>query len=311
MYKQIQQNKHMFSREDEDQSQTKNPWGTLSETWGLNDIVEDDFLPKNGVKDQVRGIKERLGIKCRDKDAIQTEDLGDTSSGSDSDENWCKRSKIPRMRMHADDEEEKLQKRRAKLRYQVSYFLFIKRNFFLLFCSMNDYSFLQMVLNNLNNSGDLRSKLERSKTKTQLCDPIQVVVTNTNLAKSKLDNSGVIQQNYQKETQLSEKEEGEWQESEDEDNQAKEGKKEQNYGQYTLIEEGEKGGEEEEEEEEGEHKEDEEDSGEDSNVPAKEIQGPKGSVIKVVPPKPRIASTVWARLNHTKSETNDRYLKNR
>lgn len=172
---------------------------------------------------------------------------------------------------------------------------------------MNDYSFLQMVLNNLNNSGDLRSKLGRPKTKTQFRDPIQVVVTNTNLAKSKLDNSGVIRQNYQKETQLSEKEEGEWQESEDED-KAEEGKKEQDYGQYTLREEGEKG--EEEEEEEGERKEDEEDS-EDSNVPAKEIQGPKGSVIKVVPPKPRVASTVWARLNHTKSETNDRYLKNR
>lgn len=120
MYKQIQ-NKHILSGED-DQNQTKNPWGALSETWGLNDIVEDDFLPQNG-KDQVRGIKERLGIKCRDKDVIQTEDLGETSSGSDSDENWCKRSKIPRMRMHADDEEEKLQKRRAKLRYQVSYFI--------------------------------------------------------------------------------------------------------------------------------------------------------------------------------------------
>lgn len=286
MYKQIQQNKHILSREDKDQNQTKNPWGALSETWGLNDIVEEDFLPKNGIKDQVRGIKERLGIKCRDKDVIQTEDLRETSSGSDSDENWCKRSKIPRMRMHADDEEEKLQKRRAKLRYQ-------------------------MVLNNLNNSGDLRSKLRRPKTKTQFRDPIQVVVTNTNLAKSKHDNSGVIQQNYQKETQLSEKEEGEWQESEDEDNQVEEGKKEQNYGQYALMEEEERGEEEEEEEEEGEHKEDEEDSDGDSNVLAKEVQGPKGSVIKVVPPKPRIASTVWARLNHTKSDTSDSYLKNR
>lgn len=173
---------------------------------------------------------------------------------------------------------------------------------------MNDYSLLQMVLNNLNNSGDLRSKLRRPKTKTQFRDPIQVVVTNTNLAKSKHDNSGIIQQNYQKEIQLSEKEEGEWQESEDEDNQVEEGKKEQNYGQYTLMEEEEQ---EEEEEEEGEHKEDEKDSDEDSNVLAKEVQGPKGSVIKVVPPKPRIASTVWARLNHTKSDTSDSYLKNR
>lgn len=169
-----------------------------------------------------------------------------------------------------------------------------------------------MVLNNLNSSGDLRSKLGKPKTKTQFRDPIQVVVTNTNLTKSKHDNSGITRQDYQKEAQLSEKEEGEWQESEDEDNQAEEGKKEQKYGQCALMEEEEREVEEEEEdEEEGEHKEDEEDSGEDSNVPAKEIQGPKGSVIKVVPPKPRIASTVWARLNHAKSETSDSYLKSR
>lgn len=290
MYKQIQQNKHMVSDEDKDRNQTKNPWGALSESWGLHDVVEDDFLPKNGVKDhQVRGIKERLGVKCKDKDATRTEDLGETSSSSDSDENWCKRSKIPRMRMHADDEEEKLQKRRAKIRYQ-------------------------MVLNSLNSSGDLRSKLGKPKTKAQFRDPIQVVVTNTNLTKSKHDNSAVTRQDYQNEAHSSEKEEGEWQDSEDEDNQAEEGKVEQKYGQCILEEEEKER--EEEEEEEGEHKEDEEDDDDDdsdeaSNVPAKEIQGPKGSVIKVVPPKPRIASTVWARLNHAKSETSDSYLKNR
>ncbi|XP_029159703.1 nuclear cap-binding protein subunit 3-like [Nylanderia fulva] len=301
MYKQIQ-NKHTVSNEDKDRNQTKNPWGALSETWGMNDVVEDDFLPRNGVKDhQVRGIKERLGVKYRDKDVSRTEDLEETSSSSDSDENWCKRSKIPRMRMHADDEEEKLQKRKAKLRYQ-------------------------MVLNSLNSSGDLRSKLGRPRTKAPYRDPIQVVVTNTNLTKSKHDNSEITRQDYQNEAQLSEKEEGEWQESEDEDNQVEKGKLEQKYGQCILVEEEEerereeeereREEEEEDEDEEGEHKEDEEDDDDDdsdevSNVPAKEIQGPKGSVIKVVPPKPRIASTVWARLNHTKSETSDSYLKNR
>lgn len=103
--------------------------------------MEDDFLPKNGirdgtrdgfrdgVRDQGRSIKERLGIKYTDKDAVRAEESGESaweSTSSDSDEDWCKRSKIPRMRMHADDEEEKVQKRRAKLRYQVSY-LFIGR----------------------------------------------------------------------------------------------------------------------------------------------------------------------------------------
>lgn len=173
-----------------------------------------------------------------------------------------------------------------------------------------------MILNNLNNSGDLRSKLGKSKTKTQYREPIQVVITNTSATNSKRDNSGVIRQQGQimKEIQSSEREEGEWQESEDEDGLEEE-KEEQRQGQRGLMnmeEEREEGEEEEEDNEEGEHKEDEEDSGEEnSDVPAKEIQGPKGSVIKVVPPKPRIASTVWARLNHAKSEVSDSYLKKR
>lgn len=122
MYKQIKQNK--CESLDEDQDQTKNPWGALSETWGSNEIVENDFLPRNGVRDQGRSIKERLGLKCSEKDVVAEESGEASSSDSDSDESWCKRSKIPRMRMHADDEEEKVQKRRAKLRFQVSFYLF-------------------------------------------------------------------------------------------------------------------------------------------------------------------------------------------
>lgn len=120
MYKQIQQSKRKLTAEDKNRNQMKNPWGALSETWGLHDIVEDDFLPKNDFKDQGCSIKERLGIKCQDKDVVQADESGEASSSSDSEENWCKRSKVLRMRMHADDEEEKLQKRRTKLRYQVT-----------------------------------------------------------------------------------------------------------------------------------------------------------------------------------------------
>jgi len=104
-----------------------------------------------------------------------------------------------------------------------------------------------------------------------------------------------------------EREEGEWQESE-EDGHEEEDKEKQRLGQMNTEEEREEG--EEQENEEGEHNEDEEDSSEE-DVLVKEIQGPKGSVIKVVPPKPRIASTVWARLNHAKSEASDSYLKSR
>lgn len=118
MYKQTQQNKHRSSTE-KNQNQVKNPWGALSETWGVNDIVEDDFLSRNDP-DHGRSVKDRLGTKFLDKDAIRAVEPTEVSSSSDSEENWCKRSKVLRMRMHADDEEEKQQKRRAKLRYQVS-----------------------------------------------------------------------------------------------------------------------------------------------------------------------------------------------
>lgn len=167
----------------------------------------------------------------------------------------------------------------------------------------------------------MRSRLGKPKTKTQFHDPIQVVVTNMNLTKSsflKRNNPEVTHGKVcqiMKEVQSTEIEEGEWRESENEDGQ-EENEEEHIHKQHELIEEDEEhreeGEEEEEEEEEGEHRENEEDSGEEEgDVSAKEVQGPKGSVIKVVPPKPRIASTVWARLNHVKSEINDSYLKNR
>lgn len=64
--------------------------------------------------------------------------------------------------------------------------------------------------------------------------------------------------------------------------------------------------------EEHEEEDDEnEDYSDDSDKPAKEVQGPKGSVIKVVQHKPRVASTVWARLNHVKSEVIDNSVKDR
>ncbi|XP_032689417.1 nuclear cap-binding protein subunit 3-like isoform X2 [Odontomachus brunneus] len=293
--KQTQQNKH---RSTEKNKQIKNPWGALSETWGVNDIVEDDFLPRNDP-DHGRSVKDRLGTKFLDKDAIRAMESTEASSSSDSEENWCKRSKVLRMRMHADDEEEKQQKRRAKLRYQ-------------------------MILNNLNNSGDLRSKLGKPRMKMQYCEPIQVVITNMNPPKSKSlkhDSGSEIawrRDQIMNEIKLSEREEGEWQESETENDQEKEDEKieQSQHRQYSLMEDEEEKKEEERQEEEEEEKDknrkDEEDSAdEDSNIPAKEVQGPKGSVIKVVPPKPRVASTVWARLNHVKSEINDSYLKKR
>lgn len=258
MYKQIKQNKRKLiddPQNDSDRKRMKNPWGALSESWGLTDIVEDNFV-RNESADQGRSVKERLGIKFPLREPQQPEERK-SSSSSDSEEEWCKRSKVLRMRMHADDEEEKIHKRRAKMQHQS-------------------------LLSHLNRGNDLRSRLGKGRKEPQFRDAIQVVVTNTNATRSnsvKIDDSEEEDGEIIEDNETQEKEEGEWQETEEEEQP---------------------------EEEDGE-----EDSAEDSDIPAKEVQGPKGSVIKVVQHKPRLASTVWARLNHVKSEVVDNSVKER
>ncbi|XP_076233299.1 uncharacterized protein LOC143178478 isoform X2 [Calliopsis andreniformis] len=262
MYKQIKQTKRRFKedmQEDiKDKRRMKNPWGALSESWGLNDAMEDEFSVKNDPKDQGRSVKERLGIRNPPKEPVLVANERSNSS-SDSEDEWCKKSKVLRMRMHADDEEEKIHKRRAKLRQQT-------------------------MIPSLSRSNDLRSRLGKSRKGTQFRDPIQVVVTNTNATKPnslKLNDSEEEDGEIVEEDESQEKEEGEWQ------------------------------GSEEEVQEEEEEEEDEDYSDEDKDRPAKEVQGPKGSVIKVVQHKPRLASTVWARLNNVKSEVTDNSDKDR
>ncbi|KAI4502811.1 hypothetical protein M0802_001855 [Mischocyttarus mexicanus] len=251
----------------------KNPWGALSQSWGVNDSVENDFNVKNNYnKDQGRNIKERLGIKFPSKSTTvqRTEESYSSGNDSDSEEEWCKRSKVLRMRMHADDEEEKIHKRRAKLKTEI-------------------------LLKNMLGGNDLRSRLGRPPVKQTLFrDAIQVVVTNNNatrLNSTKFSDSEVIFE-YPKtlneeedgeiveDVQVEEKEEGEWQDTEEEN---------------TDVEE----------------KEENDVDSEDSDLEAKEVQGPKGSVIKVVQHKPRVASTVWSRLNNVKSVINSSSFKER
>lgn len=91
----------------------------MSQTWGVNDTLEEDFIQKFHVPEQTNNVKERLGSKNRPKDSLSVSEESDSESESDSEEEWCKKSKVLRMRMHADDEEEKMQKRRSKLCTQV------------------------------------------------------------------------------------------------------------------------------------------------------------------------------------------------
>lgn len=123
MYKQVRQSKKRsddnFSDDEGNGNRSKNPWGVLSETWGQNDSVEDTFLRAGLTTEQKSSVKERLGFKNQLKETLPPscpdESNSESNSGS-SDEEWCKRSKILRMRMHADDEEEKMLKKRIKRR---------------------------------------------------------------------------------------------------------------------------------------------------------------------------------------------------
>ncbi|XP_015111548.1 nuclear cap-binding protein subunit 3 [Diachasma alloeum] len=120
-------------------------------------------------------------------------------------------------------------------------------------------------------SADLRSRLGRRKPPPIYREDIQVIVTNT---PEKYRSRRTVEEEEEEEEEVEEVEEDEVEDSEKE-----EGEWEEVEGPF-------------EEEDESES------SSSDSDISEKEIQGPKGSVIKVVPRyKPRVASTVWARLN--------------
>lgn len=263
LYKYIKQNKRKVSDDsDEDSTPSKrvtNPWGALSESWGINDFVEYDFNLKDEQKDRGRNIKERLGIRMPARNSTYVEKGSSSPNDSDSEEEWCKKSKVLRMRMHADDEEKKIHQRRAKLK-------------------------TQMLLNSMSSGNDLRSRLSARPVKgTQFRDAIQVVVTNRNATRmnsAKASDSEEEEGEIIEDTTVEEKEEGEWQDTDEENT-------------------------------DNEEKEENEVESEDSDVAAKEVQGPKGSVIKVVQHKPRVASTVWTRLNNVKSVVNSNNLQDR
>lgn len=129
----LNENLITYNGDNSNKAISKNPWGDLSENWGINDFVEDYYLlerphnkeQKSSIKEQKSSIKERLGLKRVEPRVIKESDSDDCRSVS-SEEDWCKKSKMLRMRMHADDEEEKLHKRRAKIQSQVgNIFIFI------------------------------------------------------------------------------------------------------------------------------------------------------------------------------------------
>ncbi|KAK0096599.1 hypothetical protein PV326_005033 [Microctonus aethiopoides] len=281
MYKQTRSNKKRQISETDNinnSKRMKNPWGTLSETWGANDSVENDFVRRtrpndnrNDVIPERGSIKDRLGMKNPSKEVVINDDSEcEESSDSDSDSEWNKRSKVLRMRMHADDEEEKVQKKRLK-------------------------QLTKKIQKEMSSAPDLRSRLGRSKPQIYH-DPIQVIVTNTP-ERYRNTKQEIIEENDEGdevdeivtrtfEIEEEEKEEGEWEEEDTSNVQDVTVDEVTDQQQDQQIDD----------EDQGEEEESSNDSS--SDISEKEIQGPQGSVIKVIPRvKPRVASTVWARLN--------------
>lgn len=97
---------------------TKNPWGDLCKSWGVYDHQEifKRKFPKTNFEDQYDEPIETIQLKNK-KLAMRlgkrNHKIEDDEDSSSSDSEWKKRSKTPRMRMHADDEESKRVKQKT------------------------------------------------------------------------------------------------------------------------------------------------------------------------------------------------------
>lgn len=130
---------------DFEEERSKNPWGDLCRSWGIND-TQEVFIEKNTiaphrlmpiVDPNRKSVKDRIGIplderlpvsrnKSKSSDITMrlgkrthqefNDDESDEENGGTSDEEWKVKSKVPRMRMHADDEEKKISKVREPVR---------------------------------------------------------------------------------------------------------------------------------------------------------------------------------------------------
>ncbi|CAB3224621.1 unnamed protein product [Arctia plantaginis] len=99
----------------------KNPWGDLCKSWGVYDhqevfqrkpIYNDQDIeePVKVVKLKNKSLASRLGK--RRIESNQYKDIQSDDSSSDSE--WKVKSKTPRMRMHADDEESRQKRKQTQ-----------------------------------------------------------------------------------------------------------------------------------------------------------------------------------------------------
>ncbi|KAF7989160.1 hypothetical protein HCN44_007470 [Aphidius gifuensis] len=305
----LKQKKRKYSDNNEDvydddnninnnKKKKSNPWGELSERWGNNDNTEEYYIVNKKPNLQFNNdidndddddddnnkmkIKNRLGFKSNneiinyknksDDNCSNNGDDDDSSTASDGDDEMNVRSKIPRMRMHADDEEERVKRKKLK----------------------------QITQKKREESRDLRSRLGKKKPQIYR-DEIQVIVTNRPEVYKKKQQEVKEDEEEEEEVKMFEESEKEDGELEDEFND--------NQLIHNKIFKKDTKNDDEEEEEEGEIDDnDESSSTSESELSEKEIQGPQGSVIKVVAKpqrvKPQVASTVWTRLNFNAENKN-------
>lgn len=96
---------------------TKNPWGDLCKSWGVYDHQEvfNRRFPKKDYEDEIEEPYERVQLKNkRLAMRLGKRPSENHSEDSNSDSEWKKKSKTPRMRMHADDEESKQNKKKQQ-----------------------------------------------------------------------------------------------------------------------------------------------------------------------------------------------------
>lgn len=112
-----EKNMHCDSDYNDDMKKsTKNPWGDLCRSWGVYDHQEifhrkfiksynndnyDEEEPPQRIMIKNEKLAKRLGKRFNN---------ADDEDSSSSETEWKKKPKAPRMRMHADDEESKIQK---------------------------------------------------------------------------------------------------------------------------------------------------------------------------------------------------------
>ncbi|XP_038215856.1 nuclear cap-binding protein subunit 3-like [Zerene cesonia] len=116
MGKKIRESKAVDSNE-------KNPWGDLCKSWGVYDhqeIFQRKLPVFHGTSDNEEvELQPRKFIKPRNKNLAmrlgkRTQNIQHVEESSDSDSEWNKKSKVPRMRMRADDEESKRKSRNVE-----------------------------------------------------------------------------------------------------------------------------------------------------------------------------------------------------